>query len=97
MRFTPWHRISTWTATNFTALEAVVLLCLGLRRCAKRDSGTTMRKIYKPPTLIQYGHIADHTFTTPSGHIKGSVGTMHVDNFGETVGHSSDNSGLASS
>jgi hypothetical protein len=63
----------------------------------KRDSGTTMRKIYKSPTLMQYGHIADHTFTTPGGHIKGSVGTIHVDNFGETVGRPPGDSSLASS
>jgi hypothetical protein len=56
-----------------------------------------MKKIYQPPTLIQYGHIADHTFTNPSGHIKGSVGTLHVDNFGETVGHNPHDSSLASS
>ena len=56
-----------------------------------------MKKTYKPPTLIQHGPIADHTFTTPGGHIKGSVGTLHVDNFGETVGHRPDNPGLASS
>ena len=54
-----------------------------------------MRKVYKPPTLIEYGPIADHTFTNPSGHIKGAVGTVHVDNFSETVGRRRDDSSLA--
>ena len=33
-----------------------------------------MGKIYQPPTLIQYGHIADHTFTNPSGTLRGLWG-----------------------
>ena len=49
----------------------------------------TMKRIYKPPTLILYGPITDHTFQTPGGHIKGSVGTTHVDNFSEVTGHDS--------
>ena len=54
-----------------------------------------MKKTYKPPTLIQYGLIADHTFTTPGGHVKGCGLNCHLDNFGETAGRPADHSGLA--
>ena len=50
------------------------------------------KKQYKAPTLIAYGRIEDHTFATPGGHVKGSAGQLHVDNFGETVGRRAENS-----
>ena len=50
-----------------------------------------MKKAYNPPTITEYGPIADHTFTTPNGNVKGCVPPgCHLDTFGE-------NSALATS
>lgn len=45
---------------------------------------------YKAPTLITYGPIGDHTFTTPGGNVKGCLTGCHLDSFVE-------NSALAAS
>lgn len=42
-----------------------------------------MRKAYEPPRLMVYGRIADHTFATPGGQVKGCYTTCHVDTYGE--------------
>jgi len=42
------------------------------------------KKAYKPPTLITYGPIGDHTFTTPGGNVKGCIPpACHLDSFSE--------------
>jgi len=41
-----------------------------------------MKKAYAPPRLVEYGRIADCTFTTPGG-VKGCSVDCHTDNFGE--------------
>ena len=41
-----------------------------------------MKKAYAPPTLVDYGRIADCTFATPGGY-KGCKTNCHIDNFGE--------------
>ncbi len=50
-----------------------------------------MRKAYASPKLVEYGRIADCTFTTPGG-VKGCTTNCHLDSFGEqsanTVGGS---------
>ena len=45
------------------------------------------KKAYKPPTLITYGPIGDHTFPTPGG-VKGCTVNCHLDSFGENSGNS---------
>jgi hypothetical protein len=42
-----------------------------------------MKKTYASPTLVAYGPIADCTFTTPHGQVKGCQVNCHLDNFGE--------------
>ena len=42
-----------------------------------------MKKTYSTPTLIDYGPIADHTFTTPGGRYKGCKAHCHMDKFSE--------------
>jgi hypothetical protein len=42
-----------------------------------------MKKAYAPPTLKEYGGIADCTFATPHGQIKGCKINCHLDKFGE--------------
>lgn len=42
-----------------------------------------MKKAYAPPRLIEYGRIADCTFATPHGQIKGCKSNCHIDKFGE--------------
>jgi hypothetical protein len=42
-----------------------------------------MRKSYEAPSLVIYGRIADSTFTTPHGQVKGCKVNCHLDNFGE--------------
>jgi hypothetical protein len=44
------------------------------------------KKAYKPPTLITYGPIGDHTFTTPGGNVKGCTTNCHLDSFNENSG-----------
>lgn len=41
------------------------------------------KKAYKAPTLITYGAIGDHTFTTPGGNVKGCKVGCHLDSFNE--------------
>jgi hypothetical protein len=41
------------------------------------------KKAYKAPTLITYGPIGDHTFTTPGGNVKGCTQNCHLDSFSE--------------
>jgi len=41
-----------------------------------------MRKAYASPKLVEYGRIADCTFTTPGG-VKGCQTDCHLDSFGE--------------
>ena len=47
------------------------------------ELGDVMRKPYESPNLIVYGRIADSTFTTPNGQVKGCKVDCHLDNFGE--------------
>lgn len=42
-----------------------------------------MKKAYTSPRLVEYGRIADCTFATPHGQIKGCLTGCHIDNFGE--------------
>jgi len=42
-----------------------------------------MKKLYKAPTIIEYGPIGDHTFATPGG-TKGCTTICHLDNFTES-------------
>ena len=42
-----------------------------------------MKKRYESPKLVTYGGIADCTFATPHGQIKGCQTNCHFDNFGE--------------
>jgi hypothetical protein len=42
-----------------------------------------MKKLYRAPTVTEYGPIGDHTFTTPNGTVKGCTTTCHLDTFGE--------------
>ena len=42
-----------------------------------------MKKAYIAPTLVEYGPIGDHTFTTPNGNVKGCKENCHLDNFTE--------------
>jgi len=42
-----------------------------------------MRKAYAPPKLVEYGRIADCTFTTPNGNVKGCLTDCHFDSFNE--------------
>lgn len=48
------------------------------------------KKVYKAPTLMEYGSIGDHTFATPGGNPKGCQENCHLDSFLE-------NSALATS
>jgi hypothetical protein len=60
----------------------------GLERLAKtgfrRNAMET--KEYRPPKLVSYGPIADHTFATPGGNVKGCISNCHQDNFNEPSG-----------
>jgi len=40
------------------------------------------KRVYKAPTLIEYGPIGDHTFTTPGGP-KGCQEDCHLDSWNE--------------
>lgn len=42
-----------------------------------------MKKTYSSPRLVEYGRIADCTFATPHGNVKGCQVNCHIDNFGE--------------
>ena len=42
-----------------------------------------LKKAYESPTLVSYGSIADNTFATPHGQVKGCQIDCHIDNFGE--------------
>jgi len=42
-----------------------------------------MKKHYSAPALASYGRIADNTFQTPGGQVKGCKENCHIDNFGE--------------
>ena len=42
-----------------------------------------MKKAYSSPRLVEYGRIADCTFATPHGQVKGCTVGCHTDNFGE--------------
>jgi hypothetical protein len=42
-----------------------------------------MKKAYITPTLVEYGRIADCTFATPHGQVKGCKANCHLDKFGE--------------
>jgi hypothetical protein len=41
---------------------------------------------YECPELVQYGSIAEYTFTTPGGNIKGGDPCYHLDKYDETSG-----------
>ena len=41
--------------------------------------------VYRAPKVVDYGSIADHTFTTPGGH-KGCTTNCHIDKFNENSG-----------
>jgi hypothetical protein len=42
-----------------------------------------MKKAYATPKLVEYGRIADCTFTTPNGNVKGCTSDCHFDSFHE--------------
>jgi hypothetical protein len=42
-----------------------------------------MKKVYASPSLVEYGRIADCTFATPHGNVKGCRTGCHLDKFGE--------------
>jgi len=42
-----------------------------------------MKRSYQAPKLVVYGHIADCTFTTPNGNVKGCQVGCHLDSFSE--------------
>ena len=42
-----------------------------------------MKKTYTSPNLAEYGRIADCTFTTPNGNVKGGAPDYALDKFGE--------------
>ena len=44
------------------------------------------KKTYKAPTVIEFGPISDHTFTTPGGNVKGCKENCHLDSFLENSG-----------
>jgi hypothetical protein len=52
-----------------------------------------MKKPYATPTLVGYGRIADTTFATPHGQVKGCTVDCHLDNFGEQSANSTTNGG----
>jgi hypothetical protein len=47
-----------------------------------RDEGEEVAMKYEAPKVVDYGSIADHTFTTPGG-AKGCQTNCHVDSFNE--------------
>jgi hypothetical protein len=47
-----------------------------------------MRKAYAAPRLVEYGRIADCTFATPNGQVKGCMVDCHLDSFGEQSANS---------
>ncbi len=42
-----------------------------------------MKKPYQPPTVVSYGPIGDHTFSTPGQGTKSGNPTFEMDKFGE--------------
>lgn len=38
---------------------------------------------YEAPTIVDYGSIVEHTFTTPGGAVKGCTVNCHLDKFNE--------------
>jgi hypothetical protein len=44
--------------------------------------------VYEAPKVVDFGTIADHTFTTPGGNPKGCKENCHLDNFTEDSGTS---------
>jgi hypothetical protein len=44
------------------------------------------RKEYRTPSLVEYGSIGAHTFSTPGGHVKGCTVRCNLDAFNETAG-----------
>ena len=48
---------------------------------------TNAKRDYQRPTLLEYGSIQDHTFTTPGGHVKNGQQHVNVDSFGELAGN----------
>lgn len=40
-------------------------------------------KQYASPRLVAYGRIADNTFATPGGNVKGCTTVCHLDSFAE--------------
>lgn len=47
-----------------------------------RDKGEEVVMRYEAPKVVDYGSIADHTFTTPGGE-KGCQTNCHLDTFNE--------------
>jgi hypothetical protein len=41
------------------------------------------RMTYERPEVVDYGSIADHTFMTPGGNVKGCRVNCHLDSFTE--------------
>ena len=52
-----------------------------------------MKKAYVAPKLVEYGRIADCTFATPNGQVKGCQTDCHLDNFGEQSANSTTSGG----
>jgi hypothetical protein len=42
-----------------------------------------MKLVYETPVIVDYGSIAQHTFATPHGQVKGCTVSCHLDNFNE--------------
>ena len=42
-----------------------------------------MEIAYEAPEVVDYGSIADHTFTTPGTNVKGCTANCHLDSFTE--------------
>lgn len=41
---------------------------------------------YEKPEVTDFGSIADHTFTTPGGNVKGCTTNCHLDKYNENSG-----------
>ena len=52
-----------------------------------------MKKSYATPKLVSYGRIADCTFTTPHGNVKGCKTDCHLDMFNENSANSTTSGG----
>jgi len=54
-----------------------------MRKPATQDERGLQMMEYETPVIVDYGSIAEHTFTTPHGQYKGCKVDCHQDNFVE--------------